>query len=103
MEHGLLPFTPIHSLGRPLPNHFEASAYVPSRYSTIAADSNIFTPVLGSSRYGTWNVPVRARSSSRLVLPQQVGQGRSGRGRVVSGVDKAFGGKAVSIPGTVGG
>ena len=25
----------------------------------MLADSNILTPVLGSSRYGTWNCPVR--------------------------------------------
>ena len=37
-------------------------AYALSKYSTMLADSNILTPVLGSSRYGTWNCPVRARS-----------------------------------------
>eukprot|EP00982_Pelagococcus_subviridis_P003985 29017-Pelagococcus_subviridis.AAC.1 len=46
------------------------AAYVFSRYSTIAADSNIATPVFGSSMYGAWNLPLLSINSWRFGDPR---------------------------------
>jgi hypothetical protein len=68
-SHDSLVSSPLTAKNRPY------GKYVDLRYRTISALSNIATPVLGSSKYGTWNVPpVRRISAVRRGLPRAVGR-----------------------------
>mmetsp|Transcript_35260 Transcript_35260/g.105341 ORF Transcript_35260/g.105341 Transcript_35260/m.105341 type:complete len:97 (+) Transcript_35260:294-584(+) len=47
------------------------TVYTASKYSTISGASNISTPVLGSTRNGTWNRPVFSTIRSRFADPRE--------------------------------
>ena len=47
-----------------------STPYIFCKYSTIAPDSHILTPVFGSSKYGTWNLPFRSNMIFRFGLPR---------------------------------